>query len=160
MSFLFLGSRIGRQPNSVKHATMIQLQQIKVAKGLPVEFEIRPKSEHISADDHMLPTEALSTATLPPSSSTVPPCHLPNSTELSTLPAAPPPAPPAPPTAEESPSEKASDPAPPQPRPYRGLELDASMEAVIEAIRKAERELTPIRRRVSNLHLLTTFLHL
>ena len=33
------GSRIGRQPNAVKHATMLQLQEIKMAKGLPVDFQ-------------------------------------------------------------------------------------------------------------------------
>ena len=38
------GSRIGRQPNSVKHATMLQLQQIKLAKGLSVEFDVKPQS--------------------------------------------------------------------------------------------------------------------
>ena len=33
---LYTESRIGRQPNKVKHATLLELHQIKMAKGIPV----------------------------------------------------------------------------------------------------------------------------
>lgn len=45
--YMSSGSRIGRQPNSIKHATMVELQQIKVAKGIPLDFEIRSKTEPV-----------------------------------------------------------------------------------------------------------------
>ncbi len=59
--FFSTESRIGRQPNAVKHATFIQVNRMKLEKGLPLEEELYDSFDAVATQDSESSQHVIST---------------------------------------------------------------------------------------------------